>query len=83
MTKRTEQTTRQRNLWIDNQVKSGRPISDVAQEAKLTETKVKEVVEGIRNGRLGPGRPSKPTAPGKQTWEETLGGRFRSRPTER
>lgn len=77
MQKRVERTTRQRNQWIDSQVKAGRPVAEVAKEANLTETKVREVVDGIKHGRLGPGRPLKPIGPGKPTWESVLGGKFR------
>lgn len=77
MQRKVEQTTRQRNKWIDSQVKAGRPIAEVAKEANLTEGKVREVVDGIKHGRFGPGRPLTPPGPGKPTWEAELGGKFR------
>lgn len=73
------QTTRKRNIWIDKQIRSGRPISAVAKEAGVPENKALQIVVDMQNGKLGPGRPSiDKSTPGRQTWEEKLGSQFRA-----
>ncbi len=75
MARKAERTTRQRNIWVDSQVKAGKPIAEVAKEAKLTPAKVETIIEGIQQGRLGPGRPGKQES--SDSWEAELGGKFR------
>lgn len=70
-----EQTTRQRNIWIGKQVQAGRSIGEVAQEAKLPEKRVQGIVDSMKEGRLGPGRPNKPEE--AESWESRLGQGFR------